>query len=140
METGMASSTNFSDVYWEREHDQNYQKLVADYEEGKIQLIFHPKDISLYQFGARFKSNWSYTGELKIVLPTPHFQWVPSRGDPSKENEWYTLYCKSTLLLHKPGANPDNLLNGEHDGDENCMFGSYHDALLNFVNTVCCRW
>ena len=127
-------SRNISDRYWKKEEDDNYKKLVNDYETGKVQLSCHPKDISLYRFVSAFSATWKYTGELVIVLPTPQFQWVPARGDPANENQWYISYCRSTLLLYKPGANPDNFLIKDLDGTSNEAFSNSHDALLHFVN------
>ena len=125
---------NVSDIYWKREEDDNFKKLVHDYESGKVQLPCHPKDISMYMFVCAFSQFWKYTGKLMIVLPTPQFQWVPSRGDPKNENQWYTSYCRSTLLLYKPGANPDNFLMKDLDGTSDEAFVCPHDALLHFVN------
>ena len=52
-------SRNISDRYWKKEEDDNYKKLVNDYESGKVQLSCHPKDISLYRFVSAFSATWN---------------------------------------------------------------------------------
>ena len=115
-----ALAKNFCDYYWAKESDDNYLAFVENYESGLVDYPKHPKDVSLYEFAGNFTSKWQPSRTLFIPKPTPCFPYVPL-----PENEDYrNVYCEVTLLLHKPGATPQNLLQ-DHAKTE--------DAMLDFV-------
>ena len=115
-----ALAKNFCDYYWTKESDANYQAFVDNYERKLVDYPKHPKDVSLYEFAGHFTREWQPSRTLFIPKPTPCFPYVPL-----PENEDYrNVYCEVTLLLHKPGTTPHNLLQG---------FEKTEDAMLDFV-------
>merc|ERR1712131_212266 len=95
---------NFSTAYWERESNENYKKLIRDFEDGKFQYVRHPKDISLRFFMADFSVKWEYEGFDFVPIPHPCYKWVVH-----KSKEQYEKYCRSLLLMEKPGCYLSNI-------------------------------
>ena len=119
-------SKNFCDLYWAKETDENYLKFVSNYEEGRVAYPIAPADISLYKFAGDFTMKWQPSPILHVPKPTPMFHYVPL---PSNQ-QYRSAYCETTLLLHKPGATPENIIEG---------FENAEAALLDFVvNDVRC--
>ena len=119
-----------ADVYWSRDKDPNYQAACKAYEEDKDLFIKnlsphyknppHPKDCSLHFFVSMYSNSWKPKKEV-VALISPCFMNVPNK---LRSRESFELYCKSTLLEWKPGANPDNL------GQD---FESIEEELADFV-------
>ena len=119
-------SKNFCDIYWARETDDNYLRFVQNYEEGRVSYPMAPEDVSLYNFAGDFTASWTPSPKLHVPKPTPMFHYVPV---PTNE-KFRPTYCETTLLLHKPGTTPINMIDG---------FDSAEAALLDFVtNDVRC--
>ena len=108
METGEepAEGKNHADMYWSREEDPNYQKLVEMFENGDTSLVDHPANTSLYKFACAFTKDWKPSRELHVPKPVPNFPYIPLPTN----NEFRSVYCETKLLLHRPGAKSDNLL------------------------------
>ena len=108
METGEepAVGKNHADIYWSREEDPNYQKLVDMFENGETSLVDHPANTSLYKFACAFTKDWKPSRELHVPKPVPNFPYIPLPTN----NEFRSVYCETKLLLHRPGAKSDNLL------------------------------
>ena len=123
METGEepAFGKNHADIYWSREEDPNYQTLVEKFENGETSLVDHPANTSLYKFACAFTKDWKPSTELHVPKPVPNFPYIPL---PTNK-EFRSVYCETKLLLHKPGANSDNLL--EHHA-------TLEEAISEFVN------
>ena len=117
----LAVAKNFCDIYWSKETDEKYLAFVDKYESGLVDYPRHPKYVSLYEFAGNLTSSWQPSRKLYIPKPTPCFTYVPI---PENE-DFRKAYCETTLLLHKPGATPHNLL----DSHENV-----EDAMLDFVS------
>ena len=124
-------SNNHVSRYWSRESDENYLRLVESYEEGEVELPWHPRDVSLYFFASAFTKEWYYSGhELCFVVPTPTFHYIPRFGTENGEvSEFHKLYCESMILLHKPGCNRENMLD-KSDGEK---FSNVQEAYEDFV-------
>ena len=112
---------NFCDLYWAKESDENYKNFVDKFESGQISYTLHPKDVSLYNFAGCFTNKWYPSYKLYVPKPTPCFTYVPIRENV----EYRKAYCETTLLLHKPGATPSNLLDNHEDVEE---------AMFDFVS------
>ena len=112
-----AVARNFCDIYWAKESDENYKVFVEKFESGQISYMLHPKDVSLYNFASCFTHKWHPSYELHVPKPTPCFTFVPIPDNV----EYRKAYCETTLLLHKPGTSPGNLLN-KHEDVEEAMF------------------
>ena len=111
-----ALAQNFCDVYWQRDSDEHFIEFVRKYESGEVTFSCHPIDISLYLFTCSFSNKWQPSRRLYVAKPTPCFKFVPI-----PENEEYRkVYCETTLLLHKPGTNPNTV--GEYEDLESAMY------------------
>ena len=121
-----AVAKNFCDIYWSKETDGKYQALVDNYESGLVKYPKHPSLVSLYEFAGNFTNNWQPSGKLHIPKSTPSFTYVPI----PENKDFRKAYCQTTLLLHKPGTTPHNLLDS-HENEE--------DAMLDFAlnHTIC---
>ena len=120
-----ALGKNFCDIYWAKETDENYIDLVKKFENGQVSYPCHPKDVSLYEFSGCFTNKWLPSSKLYVPKPTPCFHFVPIPGNVDYRN----AYCETTLLLHKPGATPQNLTDDHADAES---------ALLSFTNDSRC--
>ena len=121
-----ARSKNTADRYWSREEDPVFLEVVRKFEEGEIKLEKHPREYSLYQFTSYFSQKWEFEQKIHIVVPTPLYHFIPT----TEKEEHHECYCRTSLLLHKPGCNPDNFLKKD-DSEES--YATAHDALDNFV-------
>ena len=90
---------------------------MEKFESGQICYKHHPKHVSLYDFASCFTSKWLPCYALHVPKPTPCFTYVPIPDNV----EYRKAYCETTLLLHKPGTKPDNLLDN-HEVVEEAMF------------------
>ena len=116
-----AVASNFCDIYWAKESDENYKNFVEKFESGEISYMLHPNDVSLYNFASCFTNKWYPCYQLHVPKPTPCFTYVPI-----PENvEYRKAYCETTLLLHKPGTTPGNLLDNHEDVEK---------AMLDFAS------
>ena len=114
-------SKNFCDVYWDKDQSEDFLKFKRLYEEGQVVYPTAPNDISLYDFASDFTMQWTPSPKLHVPKPTPMFHYVPL---PSNE-DYRKAYCETTLLLHKPGVNRANMIDGFTDAEA---------ALSDFVN------
>ena len=101
-----AVKENLADKYWNRESDDNYHHVIESWEEGKFPR--HPSNVSLYQFVSCFNTNWTLSNRLYVPHTTPSFYYPPNKSN----TKYHANYCRTMLLLHKPGTNPTNL---KHD-------------------------
>ena len=101
-----ALAKNFCDLYWQRDNDENYSEFVKNYETGLIAFLYHPRDISLYMFSSCCTNKWQPSKKLFIPKPTPCFKYVPIQDNV----QYRKVYCETSLLLHKPGTYPNNIL------------------------------
>ena len=115
-----ALTKTFCDLYWARDTDENYLKFVQGHQEGRISYPMAPKDVSLYNFASDFNAHWRPSQRAWVPKPTPIFHYVPA---PTNE-KFRQPYCETTLLLHKPGTTPANMVEGFDDAEA---------ALLDFV-------
>ena len=113
---------NYVDTYWCRDEDENYKYAVQRYESGEMSFPVHPRDVSLYQYASSFSLKWHPSPTLKVPHTTPSFKYIPIVDNI----EYRKVYCQITLLLHKPGINPENMLDGESSAEQ---------ALYHFVTT-----
>ena len=90
--------------YWRRETDPKYKQVVEEFENGTRPLEKDPKLVSLYEFAMKFETSWRYRGEIQVPIWSPLLERIPNRDDP----KWWPMWCRNTLLLHKPGAKPDD--------------------------------
>lgn len=100
-----AVQDNLADKYWKREDSDDYKQLVDNYESGEVDYPRHPSDVSLYQFVSHFTDRWHLSAKLMVPHCTPNFYYAPK---PSKK-DYRLQYCRTMLLLHKPGTTPDTL-------------------------------
>ena len=120
---------NFCDIYWAKESDENYKNFVDKFESGQISYMLHPKDVSLYNFAGCFTNKWYPSYKLYVPKPTPCFTYVPIPDNV----EYRKAYCETTLLLHKPGATPSNLLDNHEDVEEAMFDFASYDELCPVV-------
>ena len=120
---------NFCDIYWAKESDENYKNFVDKFESGQTSYMLHPKDVSLYNFAGCFTNKWYPSYKLYVPKPTPCFTYVPIPDNV----EYRKAYCETTLLLHKPGATPSNLLDNHEDVEEAMFDFASYDELCPVV-------
>ena len=70
-----ATQDNFADIYWVRESRQDFLDLVQLYEDGKLVLPWHPRQVSLYNFVAYFDKRWRLTGKTYVPHISPTFRY-----------------------------------------------------------------
>ena len=128
-----AMSENYADKYWTRDDDPNYKEAREKYQENPRSSPQDPKDVSLYQFASVYDKRWNFTGECKVPVITPQFNYVPNKG---KRAEAYNSYCEITLQLHKPGSNPTNILWKDNTDPESEKFECAEEALVDFVRDI----
>ena len=136
----MARTQNFADTYWNRENDDNYRTVVARFDSGELRLPRDPRHVCLYDFASSYSTKWEYSGRLVVVVPTPQYKKIPKQfcGEESELNKYHVDYCRTQLLLYKPGCTPDTVLertDGQADGEQAGPFEDTHAALLHFVET-----
>ena len=112
-----AVKDNLTDKYWERETDENFLQFVHEYEQNTSIYCKHPRDISLYEYAAYFTEKWQLGNDVYIPHTVPNFKYIPI----IKNKEYRKSYCEITLLLHRPGARPDNLY-GNYKSPEEALF------------------
>ena len=117
---------NYCDIYWSRDTDPNFLLFVDDYENGLVAYPMHPRDVSLYRFASEFSHSWRLQHKLFVPNPTPYFKYVPIPANV----KYRSVYCETKLLLHKPGATPDNILENNSDVES-----AMHDFVFN--NPMC---
>ena len=122
-----ATKDNKADLYWKREKDSNYKRLVERYEAGDIELDWHPREISLYNFVTYFQNNWTPSPHMSVPHISPQFRYPPDPWNP-KLAEYRADYLRTQLLTFQPGALPQTL--PELDQLEG--------AMKAFVETVHC--
>ena len=120
-----ATKDNLADLYWRRHNDENFANLVELYEAGEVSLPYHPREINLYMFVARFDKNWTPSRKTYVPVPSPLHKYPPDPREP-KAAENRKDYLRSQLLLFKPGMRPSLLPE------------DLEDAMHNFVKTAHC--
>ena len=126
------SNNGFADLYWHREEDPKYQKAVEEYQMGVRVLEKDPKLTSLYEYATFFDRSWQYMSEPVVVVWAPFVHRIPSPKDP----KWWPMWCKNTLLLHKPGAKPADYAHESSSADENQIEQSlYCTQIDSFVRS-----
>ena len=120
-----ATKDNLADLYWRRQNDENFANLVELYEAGEVSLPYHPREINLYMFVARFDKNWTPSRKTYVPVPSPLHKYPPDPREP-KAAENRKDYLRSQLLLFKPGMRPSLLPE------------DLEDAMHNFVKTAHC--
>ena len=133
----MARASNYCDTYWSRGEDPNYHALVEKYVSGELRLPTDPRRLSLYDFASSYSPRWEYTGRLVVVVPTPQYKKIPHQfiGKDKEVNQHHLEYCRTQLLLYKPGCSPANVLERSDGGN----FDDAHVAFKHFVdNDVNC--
>jgi hypothetical protein len=123
------------EVYFKRETDENYTKACQAFDNDpdsfKSQFLpnyscpDHPKDVSLHIFVSFYDKNWTAASKEYVPVYTPQFLYPVKVTNVDK----HELFARAKLLQFKPGANPDNLLEG---------FDRYHAALVNFAAQPTC--
>lgn len=118
--------------YWKRSEDPKFKEAIEAYEndpEGwkkkchpNYDEPHHPKDVSLHEYMAFFKKDWTLDKSEHIPAFTPHFSYVPRASVKEK----YEDYCRARLLQFKPGSNPENLLS---------EFETYSQVMDDFIKT-----
>ena len=121
-----ARAQNSADRYWSRESDSVFLEVVRKFEEGEIKLEKHPREYSLYEYVSYFSQKWEFEQKIHIVVPSPQYHFIPA----TEKEEHHECYCRTSLLLHHPGCNPENILK-KNDSEES--FTTAHDAWDNFV-------
>lgn len=134
-----------------RETDPNYLRACEKYQEDpSLYPLGDPAQVNLYDFTALFHKNWKYRGTVKIVVPTPQVMGTCSLFFLSCSNElivslqfyivprqsleeYYNLYCETTLLLFLPGANDTNFLHKNLQDPNSELYLHPHEALYDFV-------
>ena len=71
-----ATKDNYADFYWGREKRKEFLDLVQRYEEGDINLPWHPREVSLYRFAAHFEKNWSPATRTYVPHISPVFRYL----------------------------------------------------------------
>ena len=102
---------------YETDHEAFCKKLSPKYANPK-----HPNDICLYEFVAFYNCNWKPCRTDTVPIFSPYFLKPPS--NTPKKREQYERFCRTNLLVYKPGCTRENIL-------EN--FGSLDEALRDFV-------
>ena len=128
----ISASKNMADVYWNRKNDPNYHDAIALYNENHEtwrksflstwKVAKNPEDVTLHEFAAFFKKNWTPANTEYIPVISPSFMKPPPNTKKAKDA--YEMFCRSSLLEYKPGSNPDNIMGS---------FESLHEALKDFV-------
>ena len=113
---------NIADKYWHREDSDHYKQFVTNFESKEVDYPRHPSEVSLYQFVGNFTENWQLTGKLYVPNCTPNFRYPPKKT----KKDYRLVYCRTMLLLHKPGTSPDTLSD------------DLESELAEFVETTLC--
>ena len=121
-----ARAHNNADRYWSREEDSVFLEVVRKFEDGELKLEKHPREYSLYEFTSYFSQKWEFEQKIHIVVPSPLYHSIPA----TENEEHHECYCRTSLLLHRPGSNPDNILKRDNSEES---FSTAHDAWDNFV-------
>ena len=69
-----ASKDNYADFYWGREKRKEFLDLVKRFEEGAINLPWHPREVSLYRYAAHFEKNWNPAARTYVPHISPAFR------------------------------------------------------------------
>ena len=118
-----------SDVYWRRESDPNFIRLLEAYQENPE--LRNPASITLYEFACDFTRTWRLYHMNKIPHITPNFFRPPKK---TATPERYLLFLRTRLLEHKPGTTHEEIFNMEVELLESEMMSLMQtDACPNLV-------
>ena len=132
-------NSNWQEAYWNRSKYEGFTNLLTRFKSDSRDLEEFPfgkdpNDISLREFMTHFTMKWNYTPIKKFpyissknVFPhvIPTYRYVVRKGSPI-----YEQYCKTILLMDKPGCMLENV--GKN-------FASCEEELRDFVeNYECC--
>ena len=109
-------SENLADTYWARDTDPNYQELCEQFDQPQDEWPYtlHPENVSLYRFASHFSRKWKLEAIHSCPHPSPNFKYIPSLENVAYRSQW----CEITLLLHLPGATPNNYLGSSATAEE----------------------
>ena len=124
-----ALNKNHADIYWDRHNSANYQRALEKFDENP-QGMLNPESVNLFTFAGLFEKNWKYTGVWSVPVPSPLFTRWPNK---EKLPEAYESCCRVKLLLFKPGINPMNILWKNLKCENDGVFDSVEDAMLDFA-------
>jgi hypothetical protein len=101
-DTNLAAD-NVATIYWNREKDDAFKSAVDLYHRHP-NVVRDPAKESLYTFSRMYTSKWNLRQKLEKMIPhiTPSFKKIPNHSDQKKDR--YTMFLRSTLLVHKPGT------------------------------------
>ena len=132
-----SSAQNMAELYWARETNPHYQEAVQQYQENpdgwrakflkNFKTITTPMEMNLHEYVAFCNKNFTASKTEFIPRITPNYIYGAPR---SSRKESFETFCRTMLLVNKPGATPDNLLDGP-DGEK---FEDFQAALLDFCN------
>ena len=127
------NDSGWQQKYWERETDPNYQAAVELFERNPdawrelVQNVHpdyknpvHPRDVSLHEFCAFFKKDWTLNPSEHFPVFTPFYRMAVNPNN----TELYEKSFRNRLLQFKPGTTPDNVLGG---------FETHEDCVKDFV-------
>ena len=124
---------DFANTYFKRQFDPNFRRLCKEYEDdregylrkwAKLDPVWHepvePKKINLDTFTSIFNENWTLADVEYETFFSPRFSHYIGKSKLDELEKW----AKREMLIHWPGARPENLLDG---------FKSVEDAMNHFV-------